>query len=151
MVMIILLIECSYKAPGLFKLEDGNPDGIEVYSVSQDDILGTSPAPRSTPDIILQNRNALQDFCKHAFAIIRRLLTHLDKHLGLQPETLASFSPQDKPSGSPARLLKCSPPTEGSPRTNMVAHTDIGSITMLCNIVGGLQILPAGLESKDEN
>jgi hypothetical protein len=36
-------------------------------------------------------------------------------------------------------------------RIAFAGHTDIGLITMLFNIVGGLQILPAGVENKNEN
>ena len=93
----------------------------------------------------------MQDFFLHAHGIICRLLAHLDKHLGLRPNTLASFSPQDKPSGTSLRLIKNSPQEIGSHRINLLGHTDVGSITMLFNIVGGLQVLPAGAENREEN
>ena len=131
-------------------MEDGSPDTMEFYSISQDDILGTS-APRKHPQLVEDNRGTIQAFLYHAYGILCHLLAHLDKHLGLRRNTLASFSPQDKPSGTSLRLLKNSSQKIGSHRTNLVGHTDIGSVTMLFNIVGGLQILPPGAENIDEN
>ena len=140
-----------YKGMGNTKIEDGSPDGFEAYSLSQDDMLGVSP--RDNPEIIQTHRKAFQDFLHDAHGIISHLLFHLDKHLGLKPNTLASLSPQDKPSGTILRLLKMksSPQTAGGHRTNLISHTDIGSITMLFNIVGGLQVLPADAENTDGN
>lgn len=132
------------------KLEDGSPDCMEFYNLGQDDILGTT-APRQNPQIVEDNRKTFQFFFTHAHGIICHLLAHLDKHLGLEPGTLASFSPQDKPSGTSLRLLKTLPQKIGNHRTNLVGHTDLGSMTMLFNIVGGLQILPAGAENIDAN
>ena len=139
-----------YKRAGSGKLEDGSPDAMEFYNVGQDDILGTS-APGKQLQVVEDNREAFQSFFHHAHGVICHLLAHLDKHLGLRPNTLASFSPQDKPSGSSLRLLKNSPQKVGSHRTNLVGHTDVGSVTMLFNILGGLQILPAGAENIDAN
>lgn len=36
-------------------------------------------------------------------------------------------------------------------RIAFAGNTDVGLITMLFNILGGLQILPAGAENKNEN
>ena len=132
------------------KLEDGSPDCMEFYNLAQDDIVGTS-APRKHPQVVEDNREAFKAFFYHAHGIICRLLAHLDKHLGLRRDTLASFGPQDRPSGTSLRLLKALPQKIGSHRTNLVGHTDLGSMTMLFNIVGGLQILPAGAENIDAN
>ena len=136
--------------PGSGKLEDGSPDAMEFYNLAQDDILGTL-APSKHPQVVEDNRETFQDFFYHAHGIMCHLLAHLDKHLGLRRNTLASFSPQDKPSGTSLRLLKNSPQKIGSHRTSVVGHTDIGPVTMLFNIVGGLQILPAGAENIDAN
>ncbi|KAL8702768.1 MAG: hypothetical protein Q9201_004069 [Fulgogasparrea decipioides] len=132
----------GYKSVGDMKLEDGSPDRMAFYTLSQDDILG-NVAPRSNPPIIENHRSTFQGFFAHAHLILSRLLTHLDAHLGLAIGTLASFSPLDKASGTSLRLLKALPSGVGAKaRTDLVGHTDMGSITMLFNIVGGLQILP---------
>ena len=138
-----------YKGIGKTKLEDGSPDRIEFYSLAQDDILDL--CPRDNPELIQTNRKTFQDFFNHAHGIIRHLLCHLDRHLALKPNTLASLNPQDKPSGTSLRLLKSLPQIVGSHQTSLPGHTDVGSITMLFNIIGGLQILPADAEDKDEH
>lgn len=132
------------------KLEDGSPNFMEFYNLGQDGILGTS-ATRANPHVVEGNRKTFQDFFYHAHGISCHLLAHLDKHLGLTRDTLASFSPQDRPSGTSLRLPKTLPQMIGSHRTNLVGHTDLGSITMLFNIVGGLQILPAGATNAEAN
>ena len=132
------------------KLEDGSPDSIEFDGLGQDDVLGTS-TPRPTPEIITTNRKAFQDIVHHAYGIICHFLSHLDRHLSLKPGTLASFCPQNKPSQTMLRMPRSPPQTIGSHRTNLIGHTDLGSMVMLFNAVGGLQLLPAGSENVDEN
>ncbi|KAL8828089.1 MAG: hypothetical protein Q9170_006755 [Blastenia crenularia] len=111
-------------------------------TLSQDDIVGNFP-PRSNTPIIEAHRPTCKDFITHAHLIILRLLAHLDAHLSLATGTLASFSPLDKLSGTSLRLLKALLSGVGArARTDLVGHTDMGSITMLLNIVGGLQIVP---------
>lgn len=124
------------------KLEDGSPDRMAFYNLSQDDILGNSPC-RPAPAIVETHRPDFRDFFHHARLILSRLLSCLDAPLGLQDGTLISFSPLEKASGTSLRLLKALPSASSSDRrTDLVGHTDLGSITMLFNVVGGLQILP---------
>ena len=124
------------------KLEDGSPDRMAFYNLSQDDILG-NVTPRANPQIVESHRQTFKDFFVHGHHVLSHILTHLDTHLDLPIGTLASFSPLDKASGTSLRLLKALPSGAGSKaRTDLVGHTDMGSITMLFNVVGGLQILP---------
>jgi isopenicillin N synthase-like dioxygenase len=48
-------------------------------------------------------------------------------------------------------MLRYPPQPEGDRRTAFLGHTDLGTVTILFNVVGGLQILPPGLEAKEEN
>ena len=124
------------------KIEDGSPGRIAFYTISQDDALGNTLA-RSNPDIVETHRPFFRDFFIHAHSVISRILSHFDAHLDLPDGTLASFSPLNQASGTSLRLLKAPPSTaDAKKRTDLVGHTDIGSITMLFNIIGGLQILP---------
>lgn len=80
------------------------------------------------------------------------ILSCLDDQLGLEPGTLSALSPLDQISETSIRLLLSQ--SESSPESdsiNLGGHTDIGSVTLLFNVVGGLQILPADRENKREN
>lgn len=124
------------------KLADGSPDRMAFYTLGQDDIIGNAE-PRANPPMVERHRANFKSFLTHAHVILDRLLSHLNTHLDLPPNTLASFCPLDKVSGTSLRLLKALPSSaEAKARTDLVGHTDMGVITMLFNIVGGLQILP---------
>lgn len=80
------------------------------------------------------------------------ILTCLDHQLGLTPGTLSALSPLEQISETSVRLLLSQ--SQSSPKYDNITlggHTDIGSITLLFNVVGGLQILPADRENKLEN
>lgn len=48
-------------------------------------------------------------------------------------------------------MLRCLPQPADDRRTSLVGHTDIGSLTILFNITGGLQLLvPDSTDVKDE-
>lgn len=78
-------------------------------------------------------------------------MNQLDAHLRLPKGTLASLQRLDKVSRSSLRMLRYPPQPDGDRRTAFLGHTDLGTLTMLFNVVGGLQILPPGLEPKEEN
>lgn len=80
-----------YKGSGENKLDDGSPDCVEFYSFGQHHLLG--PSSPDYPALIQANRKTLEDFLHHAHGIISHLLSHLDKHLALQPNTLAGLIP----------------------------------------------------------
>ncbi|KUJ10120.1 oxidoreductase [Mollisia scopiformis] len=122
----------GYNAFGATKVESGLPDRFEWYVMSQDDIMG-------------------QKFITTSNSVVSHLLSLLDQHLGLPDGTLESRQRIDKESGTIVRMLKYPPQPEGDRRTSLFGHTDLGTITLLFNVVGGLQILPAGSEGLEEN
>ncbi|KAF4637954.1 hypothetical protein G7Y89_g103 [Cudoniella acicularis] len=138
----------GYKSAGKLKTEDGKFDATEMYTLGQDDILGTC-APRQNPAPIEANRKHCQDFFRHAYGAVCEILAHLDKQLALDGGTLSSLCSLEKPSDTSLRMLLSHP--QLGPRVTLGGHTDIGTITMLFNVAGGLQILPAGSENIDSN
>ena len=86
-----------------------------------------------------------------AYSVIKVILSHLESHLDLPPGTLTSLQPQTKISGTTVRLLRYMPQPVEDRRTSLLGHTDIGSVTLLFNVLGGLQVLPAGLDNIEEN
>jgi hypothetical protein len=68
-------------------------------------------------------------------------LAHLGIHLDLEERTLAARCALDKPSATAVRLL-LSPaqPVKDPKRVSFGGQTNIGIITLLFNVAGGLQV-----------
>jgi len=79
---------------------------------------------------------------RNAHALVRLVLAHLNTHLHLPPGTLESLHRQNAVSGDQVRIIKSPPQPLSDLKTTLVKHTDFGSITILFNRLGGLQILP---------
>ena len=75
-------------------------------------------------------------------ALVTLILAHLNAHLHLPPGLLQSLHRQSAVSGDQVRLIKSPPQPPSDLRTALGKHTDFGSITILFNRLGGLQILP---------
>lgn len=121
------------------------------YTLSRDDILGVSSRDRKDPEIFTTRREQCQQFFLRAHGVIQELMAHLDKHLGLAQGTLDSVMPLDKSSETSLRFLHAPPASSDNSSIHLGGHCDVGTVTMLFNVVGGLQILPAGSENVDDN
>ena len=77
-----------------------------------------------------------------AHTLVHLILSLLNTHLQLPPNTLTSLHRQSAISGDHVRLIKSPPQPPSDMRTALGKHTDYGSITILFNRLGGLQILP---------
>ncbi|EED22981.1 oxidoreductase, 2OG-Fe(II) oxygenase family, putative [Talaromyces stipitatus ATCC 10500] len=138
----------GYKPLGAGQVDEkGNLDSVEFYNIAKDDLFGImEPLPQ--PDIIQNNRYKLKTFVTNAHAIVRLVLDLLNEHLQLPPSTLANMHCIDQHSGDQIRMTR-SPPqpmNDGVPR--LAGHTDFGSITVLFNRLGGLQVLPPGPDAE---
>lgn len=99
------------------------------------------------PETIRQNQVLLKSFCALGHDVASIIFRHLDAQLHLPPGTLISLHPFDGPSncsGTVVRWVKCIPQPAHDQGISFVAHHDFGTITILFNILGGLQILPPG-------
>ncbi|PLN86017.1 Clavaminate synthase-like protein [Aspergillus taichungensis] len=134
----------GYKSQGAAVVDrQGNLDRNEFYNVSKDDILGimdTLPAP----DVLLQKRRLLELFMRSSHSIVTLILNLLNTNLGLPDSTLANLHRLTAPSGDQIRFVKAPPQPIDDRRTAMGEHTDFGSVTILFNRIGGLQVLPPG-------
>ncbi|KAJ5810616.1 oxidoreductase 2OG-Fe(II) oxygenase family [Penicillium pulvis] len=138
----------GYKRMGQLKTDDGKMDCMELYSINQDDMLGNRSA-RKNADTIEAKRADVRQFIENSHSIIDVIFSHLDKQLGLQPGTLSELSPLNEISETSVRLLRSQ--SQLCPQYDSIllgGHTDIGTITLLFNVVGGLQILPADCENE---
>jgi isopenicillin N synthase-like dioxygenase len=79
---------------------------------------------------------------RNAHSLVSLLLTDLTTHLDLPSGTLTSLHNQRTISGDHVRFIKAPPQPSNDLRTAMGQHTDFGSVTILFNRVGGLQVLP---------
>ena len=167
--LIITLLPSRYKSAGLNKTDDGKPDNIEFYSLGQDDTIGTVTSRRHL-DIVENQRHECQDFFRHAHTAVTVVLSQLERGLGLAPGTLAALSPLEKPSDTSLRLIQSRPHESSSgafengnhasvgnggntseQHISLGGHTDIGIITVLFYIVGGLQVIPFGADNHQFN
>lgn len=132
------------------KLADGRPDRLSFYTISQDDMLGNTPV-RANPSPIESNRASISTYMNDAYKVCTLICTHLERHLHLVPGTLSALQPQNCPSGTGLRMLRYEPQPPEDRQTSLTGHTDIGSMTVLFNVTGGLQILPPGHDSADDS
>ncbi|KAJ5701778.1 hypothetical protein N7488_009326 [Penicillium malachiteum] len=136
----------GYKGQGAAVIDrNGNLDRNEFYNASKDDILGLSN-PLPAPEILQQEktRTLLQSFMLNSHKIVTLILSILNEKLGLQPNTLPNLHRQTSPSGDEVRWVKAPPQPLSDRRVALGQHTDFGSITVLMNRLGGLQVqLPA--------
>lgn len=141
-----------YKQKGKLKTDDGKMDCMELYSINQDDMLGNVERRVNAPPIET-HRNDIENFIEKSHNIASIVFSQLDQQLGLPGGTLASLSSLDEPSATSVRLLQAQSglPVQENDTITLGGHTDIGTLTILFNVVGGLQILPAGSENVMDN
>lgn len=108
----------------------------------KDDFLGISPTPFAHPQILMDHQSLITSYMKSSHALVTLILQHLTTHLQLPAETLTSIHRQNQLSGDQVRIVKSPPQAPSDQKTALGKHTDFGSITVLFNRLGGLQILP---------
>ncbi|KAF3035683.1 hypothetical protein E8E12_005279 [Didymella heteroderae] len=124
----------------------GTRDRNEFYNVSKDDILGLSDR-LPCPDVLngQEPRALFTSYIERSHAICSTIITLLSNHLSLSQEArndggLEAVHRLRAISGDQIRFVRA-PPQE--PTTKGVAlgeHTDFGSVTVLFNRLGGLQV-----------
>ncbi|KAJ5563709.1 hypothetical protein N7535_008873 [Penicillium sp. DV-2018c] len=136
----------GYKAQGVSLVDkQGNLDRNEFYNVAKDDILGISD-PLPAPDLLHQSRAELGSFMRGSHAIVTLILNILNDQLALPKDTLSNLHRQQAVSGDVVRFVKAPPQPADDRRTALGQHTDFGSVTVLFNRLGGLQVLPPGAD-----
>ena len=128
--------------------DEGTPDRNEFFSISKDDIFGITAAS-ATLDIITQNKVLLKSYMTRSHTIVTTILDRLDAKLQLPAGTLASLHRLDMMDRNQTRLLHFAPQPNEDRRISLVPHTDHGSVTVLFNRLGGLQIRSVGKTAVD--
>jgi len=80
--------------------------------------------------------------------IITMILNQLNHHLELPPTTLTNLHRLQRNSGDQVRMIKAPPQPMDDRQLTLGEHTDFGSVTVLFNRLGGLQVLPPGKDSE---
>jgi isopenicillin N synthase-like dioxygenase len=133
------------------KTETGAPDRCEFFNVSQDDLLGNSTPHRATPAPVESRRGLLRSYLEHGQFALTHILRALATQLNLPPATFRDLQPLSRPSGTILRMIRYPPSlTPAEMRTGLLPHTDFGSVTLLANVVGGLQVLAPDSQPEDE-
>jgi len=125
----------------------GNLDRNEFYNVSKDDMFGISD-PWPAPEVISSRRPLMKSFISSAHGIVTLVLTLLNEHLRLPENTLQDMHRLEGHSGDQIRFVKAPPQPMDDRRTALGEHTDFGSVTVLFNRLGGLQVLPPGRDAQ---
>ena len=142
--------ENRYKAAGVMKNEKGQPDRCEFFNVGQDDVQGVL-SPRAKPKLVQDNQGTFKSFLDNASPVLFLIFSILETQLGLSEGTIAALHHRDLRSGTVIRMIRYPPWSSQDHGTSLLSHTDYGTMTMLCNVLGGLQILPPGASNEDSN
>jgi isopenicillin N synthase-like dioxygenase len=90
--------------------------------------------------MVLENQETFKNYTLNCRAAIDLMLEHINKHLGLPEGTLASMHRINQQSGDHVRFTQAPPGQYHEAGARKGEHTDHGSITILFNWLGGLQI-----------
>lgn len=138
-----------YKALGATVVDaNGNLDTIEFLNISKDDALAfPRQAHRGYPaPITEQMTSTIAPFVRKASDIINSILHVFNDRLELPLNFLSQkLHPSTECSSSEVRWTR-NPAGNKAGGLAMGAHTDFGSLNLLFNELGGLQVLPVGME-----
>jgi isopenicillin N synthase-like dioxygenase len=111
----------------------------DISQLRKDDILGNCERLACHP-MILEQQELFTRYTKHCRAAVDCLLEHLNAQLELPAGTLAKLHRIHERSGDHVRLVQAPPYPYNAAQAQRAEHTDFGSITILLNWLGGLQI-----------
>ena len=135
----------GYKAAGTVKQTDKDlrPDLTEFYNIGKDHLHGIVPS-RSYPAAVDDARPLLKSFTRHAHETGMLVLRTLATAMGLPENTFADLNEFSKPAGDHCRLTykpaDSNAAAAAKAAVGLPSHTDFGSVTILFNWLGGLQI-----------
>lgn len=120
--------------------------------ISKDDILNLSPQ-LPCPTLLDLHRPLFESYIRASHNICMLLTVLLSSRLPLNPSTrisggLSPLHALSTPSGDQIRFVKAPPQPHSSAVVALGEHTDFGSVTILFNRLGGLQVrLPSSIAS----
>jgi len=141
----------GYKPAGTVKKTDTTlrPDTTEFFNVSKDHMHGFAES-RTYPPAVLEEKQLCKDFTQHAHECGMLVLAALAREMGLEESDYTDKNIFSHPSGDHLRLTKKFPHKDDKTAIGLPSHTDFGSITILFNWLGGLQIQSHDPERQGE-
>ncbi|KAJ4388186.1 hypothetical protein N0V93_008793 [Gnomoniopsis smithogilvyi] len=131
----------GFKPIGATKTDaKGTPDTASFFNIAKDAILeNTTRWP--LPDLVLEQKPLLSRYMRTAHATGLSILSILATKLGLPADALAGYHRIEEESGDHVRMTYGpARKTVDLPEIQTPGHTDFGSITILFNWLGGLQV-----------
>ncbi|PVH96306.1 oxidoreductase [Periconia macrospinosa] len=139
----------GFKPRGIAKTETNQPDRFEWFNLGQDGLIGNESL-QPLPPTITEHLPIFASFLRNGQAVAEAINVAIATQLNLPPQTFVSLQDPAKKSGTVVRLIKAdASPEPEHLRTSMIHHTDFGSITLLVNVLGGLQILAKSKTPED--
>lgn len=99
------------------------------------------------PALLEPHRKLLKSYIKQCHAIVALLLRLLNARLDLPWDKLPSLHKLHAASGDQVRWVHAPPQPAGDCKTALGEHSDFGSVTILFNRLGGLQVLSPRTDS----
>ncbi|KAI9842225.1 MAG: hypothetical protein M1837_007370 [Sclerophora amabilis] len=119
----------------------GAADRCEFLDIANSAVLPDLDS--DTPgDALTNSRSDFKDFVVTAHLTAESIMERIDETLHLPRGTLAKLHRLEQPGGSQARIAKFPSQLAADRRVSFFPHTDFGTLTILFNRLGGLQILP---------
>ncbi|KAK6442568.1 hypothetical protein LTR95_001191 [Oleoguttula sp. CCFEE 5521] len=134
----------GYKSVGATVTDrTGTPDTAEFMNIAKNDMIlpASAKMSRTWPPLIMQNQPLFNDYMRTAHRTGLKILSILATRLGTKPEDFLSRHRLEESSGDIIRMTR-GPPRKNAemPEIQTPSHTDFGSITLLMNWLGGLQV-----------
>ncbi|KAI4945121.1 hypothetical protein J4E91_008098 [Alternaria rosae] len=124
--------------------KQGTKDRNEFYNISKDDILGLSD-PLPSPAVLNPHRDLYKSYITSSHAICMLITSLLSSRLPLATGVrsaggLPASHRLHASSGDQIRFVKAPPQEQSLKGVALGEHTDFGSVTVLFNRLGGLQV-----------
>lgn len=134
--------------------KNDTPDTAEFFNIAKDQILGKNDRLESHyPQPIVRAQPLLESFARTAHQTGLTLMSALFSQLGLAPESVLELHRFEEPAASQVRLTYGPPRQKAEDEAAEIqtpSHTDFGTITVLFNWLGGLQLWSRSSRGEDE-
>ncbi|KAF7440296.1 hypothetical protein PC9H_000640 [Pleurotus ostreatus] len=142
-------LSAGYKAAGAYITDrTGGKDAVEFMNITQDDVFAWPKVVRcSYPSIVEASmESVIRPFSRKAIDLNLVCMDVLNDKLGFPPGKFRELHKVDALSTSEARIVRTPPPPPGGWNKNVAlgAHTDFGSMSLVHNRLGGLQVYAKG-------